>query len=148
MRFRENNILLLLFLLSFIGLLDTLYLTVSHYKQMIPPCSVARGCETVLTSQFATIAGLPVALLGLFFYIFFFVLLIMYKQTKHQVYLLILFLMTTLGALGAAGFIFVQGFILHAFCQYCMVSDSITILLFLLILVVLLQKKTMFAEKR
>src|SRR5690348_14780226 len=56
-------------ILSFLGFLDAAYLTILHYKNVIPPCSIAHGCETVLTSQYATLGPIPIALLGVFFYL-------------------------------------------------------------------------------
>ena len=55
--------------LAFLGFLDAVYLTVLHYKNAIPPCTIAHGCETVLTSSYATIFGIPIALIGAGFYL-------------------------------------------------------------------------------
>ena len=40
------------------------FLTWQHVAGTIPPCGPVRGCETVLTSAYASIAGVPVALPG------------------------------------------------------------------------------------
>ena len=40
------------------------FLTWQHFAGQIPPCGPVRGCETVLTSRYAEIAGVPVALFG------------------------------------------------------------------------------------
>jgi uncharacterized membrane protein len=40
------------------------YLTVVHYAGGTPACAIAHGCATVQHSQYATLAGVPVALLG------------------------------------------------------------------------------------
>ena len=42
-----------------IGLADALYLTSQHYAGIIPPCYVTTGCETVLTSAWNKIVGIP-----------------------------------------------------------------------------------------
>jgi uncharacterized membrane protein len=46
------------------GVLIALYLTWEHVAGGVPPCGPLRGCETVLTSQYAEVAGIPVALGG------------------------------------------------------------------------------------
>ncbi|MDQ3221115.1 MAG: hypothetical protein M3Q26_10310, partial [Acidobacteriota bacterium] len=41
------------------GLVDAMYLTVKHYTEEPVPCSIIEGCEMVLTSSYAEIAGVP-----------------------------------------------------------------------------------------
>lgn len=125
---------IIVLILSFLGFLDSTYLTIQHYKNIIPPCSIARGCEKVLTSQFATVFGIPTALLGVIFYICAILLLILFLQTRKFLLLTSYFLLLTCGALISLILIYIQVFVLHAICQYCMVSDAITIILFIIIL--------------
>ena len=47
------------------GLAIAAYLTVVHYAGGEPVCAVAHGCATVQQSDYAQLAGIPVALLGL-----------------------------------------------------------------------------------
>ncbi len=46
------------------GVTIATYLTWQHLAGTIPPCGPVRGCETVLVSAYAAIAGVPVALVG------------------------------------------------------------------------------------
>jgi uncharacterized membrane protein len=41
------------------------YLTAVHYGGGEPACAIAHGCATVQQSEYAELAGVPVALLGL-----------------------------------------------------------------------------------
>lgn len=50
--------------LSLAGLAVSLYLTVSHYSGAALACAVGGGCNTVAASPYATLLGVPVALLG------------------------------------------------------------------------------------
>jgi uncharacterized membrane protein len=45
------------------------YLTYVHYAGLHPVCGISHGCETVQTSSYAYLTGLPVALLGLITYV-------------------------------------------------------------------------------
>src|SRR5260221_7580327 len=155
MNFLKNKFLWTAIILSFLGSLDAAYLTIIHYKNIIPPCSIAHGCETVLTSQYATIGPVPIALLGVFFYLSCLGLLgsIFYSSSERsesrsqndtssrqdgyrtvirqaRTIMNLLFLLTGLGALTAIGLILIQAFILHAYCQYCLASEAIDFLLF------------------
>jgi uncharacterized membrane protein len=47
------------------GLAIAGYLTVVHYARAEPVCAIAHGCATVQSSAYATLGGVPVAVLGL-----------------------------------------------------------------------------------
>lgn len=55
--------------LALIGLGIATYLTILHYEDSIPVCvGGGGGCEKVQTSDFAELAGVPVALIGVLGY--------------------------------------------------------------------------------
>jgi uncharacterized membrane protein len=51
-----------------VGLAIAGYLTYVHYAGVSPVCEIAHGCEKVQTSRWSSVAGVPVALLGLLGY--------------------------------------------------------------------------------
>ncbi len=51
------------------GLGIATYLTVVHYSGGEPVCAIAHGCATVQQSDYAALAGVPVAVLGLVGYL-------------------------------------------------------------------------------
>lgn len=116
--------------LGFLGFLDATYLTIQHYKNAIPPCTIAHGCETVLTSQYATIAGIPIALIGAVYYVTVLALLLIWIQTKHTTWLTLLVTLTGTGLAIGIFLVYLQAFVIHAFCQYCLTSELIDFLLF------------------
>lgn len=128
MKLTKSKVILLL--LSIAGFFDSAYLTILHYKDIIPPCAIAKGCETVLTSQFSTLLGIPIALLGsLFFLTLIFLLLLESKQNGFFKF----FKLLALTGVAVSIILFsVQAFILHAFCQYCLLSEVIMLAIFIL----------------
>jgi uncharacterized membrane protein len=54
--------------LALIGLGVAAYLTYVHYEGVEPVCGLGGDCEKVQTSEWADLAGVPVALLGLIGY--------------------------------------------------------------------------------
>ena len=52
-----------------VGLAIATYLTVVHYAGGSPVCAIAHGCATVQKSDYASLAGIPVALLGVIGYL-------------------------------------------------------------------------------
>lgn len=129
---QENKLLATGFIiLSLLGFLDATYLTIEHFQGTIPPCSVARGCETVLTSQFSTVGPIPVALLGALYYVTILIGTIIYLDIKNEMLFKGIARFTIFGLFASLYFFGLQWFILNAWCQYCLISALISTLLFI-----------------
>src|SRR3989338_3922215 len=76
-------------IVSFIGFLDSSYLTVQHYRGEPPSCAIFTGCETVAESKYAVAGPIPLALLGLLYYLAIFILTVAYFDTKKERLLLL-----------------------------------------------------------
>lgn len=114
--------------LSLIGLADTIYLTVKHITGGIVPCTVTGGCEQVLNSAYSTIAGVPLAAIGAAAYFTVFSLATLAAFGNRRAGSL-LFYLSMLMLLFSVWLFFVQAFILHAFCQFCLLSGALSVLL-------------------
>jgi len=90
------------------------------------------GCETVLTSKYSAIYGIPVALGGAVYYFAAFILIFLYKEMEQKILLRLFFLFSALAFFASLGFVYIQLFILKAICIYCMASAATSTLLFLL----------------
>lgn len=124
-----------LIVLVFGGLFDAFYLTLKHYAHEIPTCAtgIFSDCGSVLTSQYATIFGVPVALLGLFHYAAFSVLILISVLTKKWLPIRLTFLFSAVGFVVSLYLVSLQIFVIGALCQYCMVSAFISFLAYFLI---------------
>ncbi len=129
MNLTKNNLALSCLILSFLGFLDATYLTILHYKNVFPPCTIS-GCERVLTSQYAMILGVPLSLLGSLFYIIAMGFAIAILLHKRKIYAHGLFLTAFSGLFVSAILFFIQFFIIKSFCQYCLLSEIISVLVF------------------
>lgn len=118
-------------ILGFIGFLGAAYLTILHYKNVFPPCSIAYGCETVLSSKFATIFEVPIALLGSFFYLIVLILAVLLLTHPRLAIKRVLLVLTVSGFIVSVILVYIQAFLLHAFCQYCLLSEAILTILLL-----------------
>ena len=120
-------------LVSLIGLADAGYLTATHFSGKEVPCSIISGCEKVLTSQYAEVGGIPTALFGAaaYFAAFSLTLFAYYGYTR----LWGLFgALTVLMAVFTAWLIYLQAFVIGAFCQFCLISAATTSTLLLIFL--------------
>jgi uncharacterized membrane protein len=115
------------------GFVDAVYLTIKHYTGEAVPCSVVEGCEQVLTSSYAEIFGIPLAMFGAAAYFVAFSLAIlaafgnrlMWKFFGAQIFLMVLF---------TAWLVYLQAFVIGAFCQFCLISAAVTLTLFIIYL--------------
>lgn len=124
-------------LFSFVGFLDATYLAVKHYLGTPVSCSIFAGCEKVTTSQYATLWGVPVALFGAIYYLFIFVLVVAYLDTKKEQVLYFVARLTAIGFLASIWFLYLQLFVIKAICFYCVVSFIASAVLLILGIVLL-----------
>jgi uncharacterized membrane protein len=119
--------------LAAIGSAISAYLTYVHYSGELALCLGAGGCETVQSSSYAEIAGLPVALLGLLAFAVAAALAIVRLRDGSAAWTLTgLFGVTFAGALFAAYLTYLELFVIHAICPWCVAADSAMVALFIL----------------
>ena len=117
---------------ALIGFLDASFLTVEHYVGGELPCLDGGGCETVTTSVYSTIAGIPVALLGALYYLATMVATLLYIERKKPLFLRTASWFVRLGFVFSLWFVYLQLFVINAICLYCMGSAITTTVLFIL----------------
>ena len=115
-------------LLSLIGLADAIYLTVEHLAGRSVRCTITSGCEDVLSSAYATIGGVPLAGVGAVAYFIAFSLAILAAFNHRRAGDFLFYLVALMLAVSIYLFI-LQAFVLHAFCQFCLLSATVTLLL-------------------
>jgi len=139
-------------LASAIGFIDAAYLTAKYYQGELPTCGLSSGCETVLTSQFATFAGAPIALAGALYYLAAFLLVFMYGDFRRPILLHAAVLLVAGGWIVSLLLLYVQLFVLEAVCQYCLASALTSTVLFVLACFIFQQRErspqTGFIAKR
>lgn len=119
---------LLASLIALIGLGDSVYLTIQHYTAAPVPCSLIEGCEKVLTSPYAEIAGVPLAALGAAAYFIAFSLALLAAFGNRLMWTLFS-IQAFLMAVFSIYLLYLQGAVIGAFCQFCLISAATSILL-------------------
>jgi uncharacterized membrane protein len=61
----DRRLRLAVLVLALAGVAIAAYLTYVHYAELEPVCGLGGDCERVQTSEYAEVAGIPVAVLGL-----------------------------------------------------------------------------------
>jgi uncharacterized membrane protein len=111
--------------LSTLGLGVAGYLTYVHYAGLTPACGISHGCETVQTSRYASLAGVPVALLGLVSYL----LLLCTSLSRGESALTAGFGLAVVAFAFSAYLTYRELFSIHAICSWCVSSAMIFTLL-------------------
>ena len=126
---------------SLVGLGDAIYLAVEHVAGRSVQCTLVSGCSEVLSSQYASVGGVPLALIGAAAYFTVFSLSTLaafgYKGAGKLLTPLVgLMLLTSLWL------IYLQAFVIKAFCQFCLLSALVTFILTGLVVAIVLRERT------
>ena len=121
-------------IISLAGLADAMYLAVQHITGESVRCTLS-GCSEVLSSPYATVRGIPLALIGAAAYFTVFSLATLaafaYPYAGKLVIVVVgLMFLTTLWLL------YLQAFVIKHFCQFCLISAVVTTTLLILVIVI------------
>ena len=122
---RKKVLLIVIAVVSLGGLADAIYLTIEHITGQSVRCTIISGCSEVLSSSYAVVGGYPLASIGALAYFTVFSLAILalfgYRIASQLLILLVLAM-----CLVSLWLIYLQAFVIHAFCQFCLLSAIIT----------------------
>lgn len=116
---------------TFIGLADTLFLAYEKIQGVVPGCVILKGCGEVLTSPYSEVFGVPLAFIGLVYYVYMLALAILLAIDPYSKGLRLgMLVYATIGLLFSIYFEGLQYFVIGAMCQYCAISAAATAILF------------------
>ncbi|MBI4599869.1 vitamin K epoxide reductase family protein [Candidatus Uhrbacteria bacterium] len=138
---------LLFVIFSFIGFLDAAYLAANHYLGVSLVCIIVHGCDTVTGSIYSKLFGIPVALLGTFYYLSIFLLTVAFFDTGKRVFFDCARMCTVAGFMFSLWFLYVQAFLLGAYCIYCLGSVITSTLLFVIAILSYIGKRSIQRER-
>lgn len=137
----SNEILIraIIFILSVCGFFIAKYIR-KHKKQNTPlVCPIRFDCHTVVHSDYAKFLGIPVEILGMFYYAFIagiYFIFVFFPQIffaiNYDILSTILLSISLAAFLFSAYLIAVQIFILKKGCSWCIVSAFVCLIIFVL----------------
>ncbi len=109
--------------LAIVGLAVSLYLLTVHWGWWVAVCLGVGNCEVVNTSIYSELLGIPVALLGALTYISLIVLSTLIWQDLFAEYARLgRFFVAAVGVAFSAYLTYIELFILHEICPWCVLS--------------------------
>lgn len=121
--------------LTVIGLIDALYLTVIKFSNSKSLCLQGVGdCWSVNTSRFSEIYGIPVSILGAGAY--FLILILLLLEAKGTFWKtnspLIVFGLSLAGVLYSAYLTYLEIAVIRAICPFCVISAVVMLAIFVI----------------
>jgi uncharacterized membrane protein len=114
--------------IALLGLADSIYLTVHHLTGQDVECLASSECGEVLGSSYAAFGKIPLAALGAsaYFGVFSLATLAAFGRRWTRPWFFCL-----LGGMFAVTcwLLYLQAFVLHAFCDFCLLSAALTVIL-------------------
>jgi uncharacterized membrane protein len=122
-------------LISLAGVFIGAYLTLYKYGFIGTLACGASSCEQVQTSRWADFLGVPVATWGAGFYVTMLALSIAGMQERwaeSRKLSLLMLVLTGWGVLFTGWLNYLEAFVIHAWCMWCIISACLVLLLFIL----------------
>ena len=122
-------------LVALVGLFIAMYMTLYKYGVIGTLTCAVGSCETVQTSRWATLFGLPVAAWGVGFYLSVLALTfagVTDRLSESRAISLVLLALTGWGVIFSSWLTYLEAAVIKAWCQWCVVSAILTLVLFVL----------------
>lgn len=120
---------------AIIGAINAIYLSWIKFSHNERLCAPGIGdCYTVNTSRYSELYGIPVAIFGLATFLLIIAILILetrFSFLEENGYLAI-FGISLVGTIYSAYLSYLEEFVLHAWCPYCLLSAVLITIIFIL----------------
>jgi uncharacterized membrane protein len=116
-----------LVILAVAGIAIAGYLAATKLSGEIPVCGPLKGCETVNTSEYSELFGIPVALFGVGYSIVALIGSLAWWRSGDRRTLYVLYGMGLLGLLAVAYLTYLELFVIGAVCVWC-VAYAVTVI--------------------
>ena len=114
---------------AFLGMMDSSYVAFHAAQGFLIPCGFAGGCDQVLSSPYARFLGISIAWFGLAFYLTI-AAASLFAFFGYPEALRISFIPAALAFPTTLYLFYLQAFVIRAFCDYCLLSASLVLLIF------------------
>lgn len=118
-RIRNIHPALILASLDFLGLCIASYLAIVEVGGGTPVCGPLHGCETVASSPYSRVFGIPVAVFGVFLSLFLMSAALAWWRTGYTWLLAAHYVGSLIGVVFETYFTYLELFVIDAICIWC-----------------------------
>jgi uncharacterized membrane protein len=138
----EKRLSQLAIILTIIGLLVSIYMTIYKITSNDSMCIGSGDCKTVNASRYAEVYGIPVAVLGIAGYSAILAVLLLGQRPGflQQNGTLLFFGLSLTGFLFTLYLIFVEVALIKAYCPFCITSQTAMTLIFIISVIQLVRQ--------
>lgn len=134
----EKAVLIYILVISVINLFVASYIEINKVLAIDSCFKGMAGCAVVDASAFSDIAGLPLSIIGILAFLVIAILALAQIKKPSEKRKKLLGLLILLAAIFSLYLIFLQAFIIKAFCRYCLFVDLLTLSMFFASLILFL----------
>ena len=118
----HRSLFVLIAIVGFLGILNAAYLSWSAFLGDAPTCFLNSGCDIVAASSYSRVWGIPLATFGVFFYSMIVGFALWRAFSPRVIVLPYLLPLSALGFILSLYFLYLQAFVIGAYCEYCLFS--------------------------
>jgi uncharacterized membrane protein len=128
--------------LTIIGLLVSIYMTIYKFFPDSNMCVGSSGCESVNSSRYSEVSGIPVAVFGIGGYAAILAVLLLEKRNQFvkENGSMLFFGLSITGFLFTVWLIYVEIALLKALCPFCLTSQAVMTVIFILSVIRLIRQ--------
>ena len=128
--------------LAIVGLLVSIYMTIYKVTNNESMCIGSSGCSEVNASRYSEVNGIPVAVLGVAGYAAILALLFLEQRPGlfQQNGSMMFFGISLLGFLFTIYLIYVEVALIKAYCPFCLASQAVMIIIFIISVIRLIRQ--------
>lgn len=145
----DRKLRLFSLILAAIGLLDSIYLTWVKVANRYALCGPIGDCESVNSSQYSEVYGVPIAFFGAIAY--FIIILLLWLEARggrwQEYGAMVVFGISLAGVLYSTYLTYIEIAVLRAICPYCVVSAVVLVLLLILAILRLIGEQDEFQRE-
>jgi uncharacterized membrane protein len=122
---------------SLIGLFVSWYIyhKKNHTKEKLV-CYIGTDCDRVVRSNYSVVLGIPLEVLGVVYYLFLSLMVIATHLGSFMLFGFMIFdivlVLSTSAFVFSLFLIYVQAFVLRDWCEYCLISATMSVVIFLI----------------
>ncbi len=142
----KNWILYSILILALVGLIDTGYLSYAALAGIDAICAPGGGCSQVLNSSYSKVGSIPLGIFGVAYYALLVILILFCFKYRNYRYASFIVILSGLGFAFSLFLTYLQFFVIHELCEYCLTSAASSTLVFFVSIFGLKRKKVVEVE--